>query len=81
MSAAIEPLAYRMCPRTLEEFVGQQDIVGKGQLLYRMIKADRITSIILFGPPGTGKTSLARVIEESTKSFERINAVTADQGH
>ena len=43
MSAVNEPLAYRMCPRTLEEFVGQHDIVGKGKLLYRMIKADRIT--------------------------------------
>ena len=73
-----EPLAYRMCPRTLEEFVGQEDIVGKGKLLYRMIKADRISSIILYGPPGTGKTSLARIIASTTKThFERLNAVTA----
>ncbi len=73
-----EPLAYRMCPRTLEEFVGQEHIVGKGKLLYRMIKADTITSIILYGPPGTGKTSLARVIAASTKAgFTRLNAVTA----
>jgi len=73
-----EPLAYRMCPRTIEEFVGQEHIIGKGKLLYRMIKADRISSIILYGPPGTGKTSLARVIAATTKSsFEKLNAVTA----
>lgn len=73
-----EPLAYRMCPRTLEEFVGQEEIVGKGKLLYRMINADRISSIILYGPPGTGKTSLARIIAATTKSnFEQINAVTS----
>ncbi|HHW30782.1 MAG TPA: replication-associated recombination protein A [Clostridiaceae bacterium] len=73
-----EPLAYRMCPRTLEEFVGQEEIVGKGKLLYRMIKADRISSIILYGPPGTGKTSLARIIASTTKTnFEKLNAVTS----
>jgi len=73
-----EPLAYRMCPRTIEEFVGQKHIIGKGKLLYRMIKADRISSIILYGPPGTGKTSLARVIANSTSSdFKKINAVTS----
>jgi putative ATPase len=73
-----EPLAYRMCPRTIEEFVGQEEIIGKGKLLYRMIKADRIRSIILYGPPGTGKTSLARVIASTTKAnFEKLNAVTS----
>ena len=73
-----EPLAYRMCPRTIDEFVGQEHIIGKGKLLYRMIKADRISSIILYGPPGTGKTSLARVIAATTKAnFEKLNAVTA----
>jgi putative ATPase len=73
-----EPLAYRMCPRTIEEFVGQEHIIGKGKLLYRMIKADRISSVILYGPPGTGKTSLARIIAQTTKSnFEKLNAVTA----
>jgi len=73
-----EPLAYRMSPRTIEEFVGQEHITGKGKLLYRMIKADRISSIILYGPPGTGKTSLARIIAATTKSnFEKLNAVTA----
>ncbi len=73
-----EPLAYRMRPKTLEEFFGQEDIVGNGKLLYRMIKADRITSVILYGPPGTGKTSLARIIANTTKAnFEKLNAVTA----
>ena len=73
-----EPLAYRMMPRTLEDFVGQEHIVGKGKLLERMIRADRISSIILYGPPGTGKTSLARVIANTTKSvFHQLNAVTA----
>lgn len=73
-----EPLAYRMSPRTIEEFVGQEHITGKGKMLYRMIKADRISSIILYGPPGTGKTSLARIIAATTRSnFEKLNAVTA----
>jgi len=73
-----EPLAYRMAPRTLDEFVGQEHIVGKGKLLNRMIQADQISSIILYGPPGTGKTSLAKVIANSTKSvFRQLNAVTA----
>ena len=73
-----EPLAFRMRPRTLEEYVGQEHILGKGKILYRTIKADRLSSIILFGPPGCGKTSLARVISETTKyKFYKINAVTA----
>ena len=73
-----EPLAYRMSPRDIDEFVGQEDILGRGKLLYRMIKSDKITSIILYGPPGTGKTSLARIIANTTKShFERLNAVTS----
>lgn len=73
-----EPLAYRMSPRTIEEFAGQEHITGKGKMLYRMIKADRISSIILYGPPGTGKTSLARIIAATTaSSFEKLNAVTA----
>ncbi len=78
MNEKKEPLAYRMCPRTIEEFFGQEDIVGPGKMLYRMIKADRISSIILYGPPGTGKTSLARIIALTTKSsFEKLNAVTS----
>ena len=71
-----EPLAFRMRPRTLEEYVGQEHVLGKNKILYRTIKADRLSSIILFGPPGCGKTSLARVISETTKyKFYKINAV------
>ena len=73
-----KPLAYRMRPKTLEEYVGQEHILGKDKILYRTIKADRLSSIILFGPPGCGKTSLARVISETTKyKFSKINAVTS----
>ena len=72
------PLASRMRPRTLEEFVGQEEIVGPGRLLRRAIEADRLTSMILYGPPGTGKTTLARIIASTTRAhFEQINAVTA----
>lgn len=73
-----QPLAFRVRPRTLEEYVGQEHVLGKEKILYRTIKADRLSSIILFGPPGCGKTSLARVISEATKyKFYKINAVTA----
>lgn len=73
-----KPLAYRMRPKNLEEYVGQEHILGKDKILYRTIKADRLSSIILWGPPGCGKTSLGRVISETTKyKFTKINAVTA----
>lgn len=72
------PLADRMRPRTLDEFYGQQHIVGKGKLLRRAIEADRLTSSIFWGPPGTGKTTLASIIAGSTHSeFEKLNAVTS----
>lgn len=72
------PLAARMRPKTLEEFVGQEHIVGKDKLLYRAIKSDRISSVIFYGPPGTGKTTLAKIIANTTKSdFRQINATTA----
>lgn len=72
------PLAARMRPKTLEEFVGQEHIVGEGRLLYRAIKGDRISSVIFYGPPGTGKTTLAKIIANTTKSeFRQINATTA----
>lgn len=72
------PLAFRMCPRTIDEYIGQEHILGEGKLLRRAIEADRITSLILYGPPGTGKTALARVIAAKTKShFEWLNAATA----
>lgn len=72
------PLAYRMCPGTIDEYAGQEHILGKGKLLRRAIEADRITSLILYGPPGTGKTALARVIAAKTNArFEWLNAATA----
>ena len=73
-----KPLAYRVRPKKLEEFVGQEQILGEDKLLYRTIKADRLSSIILWGPPGCGKTSLAKVISETTKyKFTKLNAVTS----
>ena len=73
-----KPLAYRMSPQTLEDYVGQEHILGKDKILYRTIQADRLSSIILWGPPGCGKTSLARVISKTTKyKFLKINAVTS----
>jgi putative ATPase len=71
-----EPLASRMRPRNLDEYIGQEHIVGKGRLLRRAIAADQLTSVIFYGPPGTGKTTLARVIANHTKSlFVTLNAV------
>lgn len=78
---ANEPLAYRMSPKTLDDYVGQEKILGKDKILYRTIQADRLSSIILWGPPGCGKTSLARVISNTTKyKFTKLNAVTAGVG-
>ncbi len=71
-----EPLAARMRPRNLDEYIGQDHIVGKGRLLRRAIQADQLTSVIFYGPPGSGKTTLARVIANHTKSnFITLNAV------
>ncbi len=73
-----QPLAARMRPRTLEEFAGQEHILGPGRLLRRAIQADQLSSLIFYGPPGTGKTTLARVIANTTRShFQTINAVLA----
>jgi putative ATPase len=72
------PLAARMRPRTLDEFIGQEAIVGPGRLLRRAIQADQLSSLIFYGPPGTGKTTLAQVIANTTRAhFTAINAVLA----
>ena len=74
----MEPLAHRIRPTKLEEFVGQEEVLGKDKILYRTIKADRLTSVILWGPTGCGKTSIAKVISNTTKyKFIQLNAVTA----
>jgi len=76
--AATSPLADRMRPRSLDEFIGQSKIVGEGKLLRRAIQADRLQSLIFYGPPGTGKTTLAMIIANTTSSeFEKLNAVTS----
>lgn len=76
--AALSPLADRMRPRTLDEFIGQAHIVGQGRLLRRAIEADRMTSSIFYGPPGCGKTTLASIIAGTTHSaFVQLNAVTS----
>ena len=75
------PLAARMRPRNFEEFVGQEHLVGEGRMLRRLIESDQVPSMIFWGPPGSGKTTLARIIATQTKShFEPISAVTAGVG-
>ena len=76
---AARPLAARMRPRTLGEYVGQDHFLGPGKLLRRILLADRLTSLIFYGPPGCGKTALAHVIAGHTKSvFKPLNAVSAN---
>src|SRR5207237_8721674 len=73
-----QPLAARMRPRTVDEFVGQEHFFGPDKLLRRMLDADRLSSLIFYGPPGTGKTALAHVIAQHTHChFRQINAVAA----
>ncbi len=75
---SVRPLAARMRPRTLEEFVGQSQILAPGKLLRRMLEADRISSVVFYGPPGTGKTSLAELIAKHTRrTFRSLNAAAA----
>jgi len=74
----VQPLAARMRPRTLAEFVGQQQFLGEGKLLRRLLQADRLGSVLFYGPPGTGKTTLARLLAtESLSRFRQLNAVTS----
>ncbi len=78
-SSVSMPLAARMRPRTLDEVVGQEHILGEGRLLRRVIEADRLTNLIFYGPPGCGKTSLAEVIAKATqRRFERASGVTSN---
>ncbi|MBX3434092.1 MAG: replication-associated recombination protein A [Pirellulales bacterium] len=73
-----EPLAARMRPRTLAEFVGQSHFLGEGKLLRRLIKSDRLTALLFYGPPGTGKTTLAHLLAKETRArFRQLNAVTS----
>ena len=72
------PLASRLRPKSLDEVVGQEHILGRDKLLYRAIKADKLGSVIFYGPPGTGKTTLAMVIANTTKAdFHELNATTS----
>src|SRR5690606_16123259 len=72
-----QPLAFRMRPRTIDEVVGQEHIVSERKIIYRMVQAKQLSSMILYGPPGIGKTSIASAIAGSTKyAFRTLNAVT-----
>ncbi|TKC20024.1 replication-associated recombination protein A [Robertmurraya kyonggiensis] len=74
---SMKPLAFRMRPRTIDEIIGQQHLVGEGKIIHRMVKAKQLSSMILYGPPGIGKTSIASAIAGSTKfAFRMLNAVT-----
>lgn len=74
---SIKPLAFRMRPRTINEIIGQQHLAGEGKIIHRMVKAKQLSSMILYGPPGIGKTSIASAIAGSTKfAFRTLNAVT-----
>ncbi|MEC1155222.1 replication-associated recombination protein A [Cytobacillus horneckiae] len=74
---SIKPLAFRMRPRTIDEVIGQKHLVGEGKIIHRMVKAKQLSSMILYGPPGIGKTSIASAIAGSTKyAFRTLNAVT-----
>lgn len=74
----LKPLAERMRPETLEEFIGQEHILSKGKMLYRAIVTDNISSAIFYGPPGVGKTTLARIIANTTKAnFYELSAVNS----
>ena len=74
----VKPLAARMRPKTLDEFVGQRQFLGEGKLLRRLLQADRLGSVLFYGPPGTGKTTLAQLLAAETKSrFRQLSAVTS----
>ncbi|WP_287448450.1 replication-associated recombination protein A [Anaerovibrio sp.] len=80
-SKKYEPLAQRMRPRNFDEFIGQEEAVGKGKYLRKMIERDQLPSMILYGPPGTGKTTLAQMVASLTNSnFKKLNAVSAGIG-
>ncbi|HNZ66767.1 MAG TPA: AAA family ATPase, partial [Planctomycetota bacterium] len=73
-----EPLAARLRPESLDDFFGQEHIIGKGRLLRRSIEADQLSSVLFYGPPGTGKTTLAKIIANTTKAnYQSLNAVLA----
>src|SRR2546421_7250296 len=77
-AAEVAPLAQRVRPRTLDDFVGQAHVLGEGSALRRAIEEDRVRSAIFYGPPGTGKTTLARIVAQTTgAAFEELSAVSA----